>query len=99
MSIQVIKLNCGDEVMGNMNGNGDGDTFVVEKPARVIIVPTENEGMGVALMPWFPYCRDEKVSVKEDAIITRFNPTDELKNEYRKHFGSGLDIPTPQIIS
>lgn len=97
MSIQVIKLNCGDEVIGDMRM--DGDKLVVEKPARVMLVPVEG-GAGFALMPWFPYAEDKEYFINGNAIITRFNPTEDLTNEYRKNFGSGLDIPTtPQIIA
>ena len=100
MSIKILKLVNGDDVISGI-GDKDGCKVVMENPALLRMFQGD-DGIGVGLMPWCPYSDKENFSIAEAHILTEIEEKDipeGMVNEYRKKFGSGLDIPTgPQLI-
>jgi len=99
MSIKILKLVSGDDVITEI---GKGDGVVMENPARLMMYPSEDGSMGVGLMPWCPYSDKENFTIAPIHVLTEIEEKDipeGMVNEYRKKFGSGLDIPTgPSLI-
>ena len=94
MSVKIVRLNSGEEIIGNVEN--DGEFRIIKKPC--IIIPT---GQGqIGLMPWLGYGEigDEGVKIKESFVAFTFNPSTQLRNEYSQAFGSGLVVPTSDVI-
>ena len=62
----------------------------IKNPAVVMMQRTE-QGMGVALMPYLPYC-DGNISFHKNGIIAEGEPSQNMRNEYNRIFGSGIEI-------
>lgn len=98
MSIKIFKLTNNEEIIAD-HDKKDGDMLVLEKPARIALMPTQdNTGIAMALIPWIPYSEDKEVKIKPSHILIEVNPTDEIIRQYRKNFGSGLVTPPTDII-
>lgn len=97
MSIQAIRLTNGDEIVGEISAE-TGTKTTIEKPARIIVMPAETGGVQIGLMPWTAYAKEDEFTLNNATIICIFEVTESLESEYRKNFGSGLDIPTHNII-
>ena len=94
MSVKIIRLNSGEEVIGNIEI--DEKYCTIKKPC--IIIPT---GQGqIGLMPWLAYGEvgEEGVQVKESFVAFTFEPSAQLRNEYSQVFGSGLVVPENEVI-
>lgn len=100
MSIKILKLVNGDDVITTI---GKGDGVVMEKPIRLMSYPDPQSGdMGIAFMKWCPYTDKDVFQIAPIHVMTEVEEKDipeDILNEYRKKFGSGLDIPSgPSLI-
>jgi len=95
MSVKVVRLNSGEEII--CDSETDGEFHTLKKPC--IIIPT---GQGqIGLMPWLAYGdmgQIGEVKVKESFVAFTFNPSNQLRNEYSQAFGSGLVVPESDVI-
>ncbi|MHA1470166.1 MAG: hypothetical protein ACTSSP_06335 [Candidatus Asgardarchaeia archaeon] len=98
MSIKILKLTSGEDIIGEIE-YGSKDDIIVENPAKIVLFPAEEHGIGMALMVWLPYSNDKKVSIKNNFIMAKVKPTAEMINEYSSKFGSGIVTPTKEIIA
>ena len=89
MTIAVIKLITGEEIIGEIDIQ---PTYVTLTNVGVVqLVPTQT-GVGMSLYPFAPYAEESKFSFKNEHIITSFEPSIDLRNNYNKMFGSGIQI-------
>jgi hypothetical protein len=89
--IKLIKLTTGDDVVCEYKDNEDG-TITIENPAAFFTMQTE-EGMQMGLAPWIPISKDKKFNISKDRIMVVSIPIDEIEQQYRTNFGSGLVVP------
>ena len=60
------------------------------------MVPSEDGGMGMGIMPWVPYIDDDEVEIKKECIMLQpMNPSTGIRNEYSRLYGSGFVDTTP----
>lgn len=88
-NVVVFKLVSGEEVIGEVFNTFDA-VEEIKNPAVVMMQRTE-QGMGVALMPYLPYC-DGNISFHKNGIIAEGEPSQNMRNEYNRIFGSGIEI-------
>ena len=88
-SIAIFKLVSGEEMIGEVFDYND-KALVVKNSAVVMLQRTE-QGMGVALMPYMPYC-DGNISFYRSALVAEGEPSQNMVNEYSRLYGSGIQI-------
>ena len=88
-SIVIFKLVSGEEMIGEVFDYND-KALVVKNSAVVMLQRTE-QGMGVALMPYMPYC-DGNISFYRSALVAEGEPSQNMVNEYSRLYGSGIQI-------
>jgi len=97
MAVKVLKLTSVEDIIGDYE-EVDGKCFM-ENPAKLIMVPTEDGGMGMGIMPWVPYTDDEKVEIKKECIMLKpMEPSQGIRNEYNVRFGTGVTAPSHDLI-
>lgn len=89
-------LVSGETIIGHVS-NEESSTIFIENPAQVILQPMGNERMGIALIPFLPYS-EGSIEFPVSAMTARFTPNDQLSNEYRRLFGSGIEIASANVI-
>ena len=90
MSIKVVRLVSGEELIGDWNEEKN----IINNP--VIMVPVSKAQLGFS--PWIPYVEEEEVPLKEQHIVTILTPDNKLQNEYNRVYGSGLIVPDADKI-
>jgi hypothetical protein len=92
MSIMCYQLMNGQDLIGEVVELEDH--IVMRNPAAIHLVPAQNGSnqFGIALMPYAPYADLSKIKIFKDKISIEFEPTVELRNNYSKMFGSGIEI-------
>lgn len=96
MNIKILKLVNGDDLVSNIEKKES--KIILKNPARMMMFPTEEGGMGMALVPWLPYTNKEDFEIAEDKIIIEIDPDEEMRNQYNENFGSGLMTPPTDLI-
>lgn len=98
MSIKIIKLVTGEELIGEVvstHNTLDGDVdYEIKDVAIVQMVPTQT-GLGLSLFPFAPYTEDKTHIFRGRHIIISMDPGVDLINNYNKMYGSGIQIATP----
>lgn len=91
-NIMCYQLMNGQDIIGEITELED--VIVMRNPAAIHLVPAQNSGnqFGIALMPYAPYAEFSKIKIHKDKISIEFEPTVELRNNYSKMFGSGIEI-------
>jgi hypothetical protein len=95
-SIVIFKLVSGEEMIGEVF-NTYGESEEIKNPAVVIMQRTE-QGMGVALMPYMPYC-DGNISFNKHSIVATGEPSQNMVNEYNRIFGAGIQVAPASALS
>ena len=95
-SIVIFKLVSGEEMIGEVF-NPLGDCVQIKNPAVVMMQRTES-GVGVALMPYMPYC-DGNVHFYNSSIVAEGTPSQNMVNEYNRIFGSGIQVAPASALA
>jgi hypothetical protein len=95
-SIVVFKLVSGEEMIGEVF-NSFAEKEEIKNPAVVMLQRTQ-EGMGVALMPYMPYC-DGNINFLKSAIVAEGEPSQNMVNEYNRIFGAGIQIAPASALA
>lgn len=89
--IKCFQLINGQDIIGE--AKEDGPVWIIKDPAAVHLVPNQNNtSYGVALMPYVPYAEFNEVTLMKDKIMVTFEPSVDLRNNYSKMFGAGIQI-------
>lgn len=90
--IKCFQLINGQDIIGDAVSD-DEKTVTLKDPAAIHLVPQQNNtSFGVALMPFTPYAEFNKVTLHKDKIMLEFEPSGDLRNNYSRMFGSGIEI-------
>lgn len=91
--ISCYQLMNGQDIIGEVVREDAADVEL-RNPAAIHLVPAQNGSttFGIALMPYTPYAEFNKITILKDKVSIKFEPTVELRNNYSKMFGSGIEI-------
>ena len=92
MAVKVFKMINGEEIISEVKEtlSASSDTYTLDSPASIVMQQTER-GVGVGIAPYMPYV-DGPVVLYKSAIASEGNPDVKMENEYRRVFGSGIQI-------
>ncbi len=89
MTIKVFKLINGEEVISEVTSTSEAGYFL-ENPAVIQLQQTA-QGVGVGIAPYMPYAKD-KIYLFKHAIASEASADEKMENEYRRVFGSGIQV-------
>ena len=96
MKVKVFKMINGEEIIGEVFNQYDRD-IELKNPAQIMLQRTE-QGMGVALMPYMPYC-DGNISFNKHSIVATGEPSKNMINEYNRIFGAGIQVAPASALA
>jgi hypothetical protein len=102
MTIKVIKLVTGEEVIGDMKPSGPhDDRITVDKPCAVMLVSSKStpDQHSMALIPYAAYTADHSIEIYKKSIVWTAELADDVLNQYNSIFGSGIQIVTGNLPS
>ena len=92
MAIKILKLISSEDIIGDYEER-DSESITIIKPAKLVMYPTDDGGVAIAIIPWAPFSDDKDIPIRKDCIIASMYPSDEIKNEYNERFGNGIVTP------
>lgn len=90
MTVRVFKLINGEEIISEITDIYGAEDYELSSPATIIVQQTE-QGVGVGLAPYMPYVSG-KINLNKSAVASHGSPEVKMENEYRRIFGSGIQI-------
>ena len=95
MAVRCVRLTTGEEIIASVRETENG--WELETPANIFMQPDGKGNVRIALMPLFPYAEKPEFIFPKSAVVTSFEPSAALYNEYSRIFRSGLLIPSIDI--
>jgi len=93
MTVKSFKLISGEDVIGSVKNTTDS-YYTLEAPATIIMQPSAEGRVNMAIMPFMAYTGDNDVVIFKHAIAAEADPDQQVINEYNRIFGSGIVVPT-----
>lgn len=91
MTIQIVKLITGEEIIGDVNLSGD---YTIKKPCVVQLVASRQDPTQpmISLIPYAFFTEEHSITVPVNFIVWVSKPVKELYNQYNNLFGSGIQL-------
>lgn len=89
MAVKFIKFKHGEEIVATVDEEALATDKVVLKNS-VKFMPTHE---GIAMLPAYPLCKDDSVTIKTDLISFTSDVDQEVHNHYQAQFG-GVILPS-----
>ena len=75
------------------------DAVTLENPA--MIMPVGNPGadgqVQMGFGPWVPFAKSKTFEVPREHVVFIADPADDIVNNYRQMFGSGIVVPEVKV--
>jgi len=88
--VKIIRLNTGEDIIGNCLFDDDEDNFLIDKPMKVIISRVTDHGKTMLIMmPWLPLeiVDENMASLNYGDVITMLNP----KAQFVEYYNNTVD--------
>lgn len=89
--IKIVKLISGEEVVSEVERNGD--LVVLNKPHRLFLSQE-----GLASMPLCPFAKDTKFEIKAEHVLFEAEPENEIKESYAAQIGA-IVVPSKNLLT
>tara|TARA_Y100000310_G_scaffold142514_1_gene142050 strand:- start:1389 stop:1664 length:276 start_codon:yes stop_codon:yes gene_type:complete len=90
-------MKSGEDVIGEVEHTKEG--IIIEKPVVLMQMPGDRGQIQMGMVPWQPFSKSDKFSISKEWVVTISDPAEDIENGYRKQFGSGIDLPTSQLLT
>lgn len=91
MNVKIVKLISGEDLISELV---ESDDIIVKNP--VVMIPVNKEQ--IAFQPWLPYAEDKEYLLKETQVVLIATPSETIRKEYERMFGSGIVTPAQNSI-
>ena len=96
MAIKLIRTKSGEDIVSDIDERDD--ILVLDNPAMLIPM-SDGKGNQVQMGfgPWVPFTTEKQIEIPRDWVVFITEPADDLKNNYRQAFGSGVVVPDMKV--
>ena len=95
MSVKVLKIVTGEEVIGEVVSN-DANLISLKNIVAIVLQPTRDGKLSFGFIPWGSMI-DGPITLKHSDLVYFENPTEDLLNNYNSMF-SGIVTPPKNLI-
>ena len=100
MDVKILKLITGEEVLGEIEIESETE-FVLINPVGIAIVRGKDGQPNVGFAP-FPLHAEQKtgttIALAKKHVVYSYIPAEDFVNNYNQIFGSGIVLPSKQLI-
>ena len=115
MNIQVFKLTSGEDVLGELVNDSSSysvkslgehvnmpSSYSIKNTVGIAVVRGQNGQPNVGLTP-FPLHAEQKkdavIDIPKSSVVYSYVPAEDFINNYNQIFGSGIVLPSKQLIT
>jgi len=98
MSVKIIKLITGEELLGEILPSSEV-VCRVKNPVRIIVMPNKIDPKtpNIGFAPWAEFSDDKEFVLDKSHVLAIMTPINEFVNQYNSMFG-GLVVPKSNLI-
>ena len=93
MEIRIVKLVRGEQFVASVEYDAEKKEYRAKTPVVFQATPE-----GIVARPWLVYDNDEDITLKAEHVLCTARPESNLEAGYREKFGSGLVVPSQELI-
>jgi hypothetical protein len=101
MDIQILKLVTGEEVLSEIESQ-DESCYVLVNPVGIAVVRGKDGQPSVGLAP-FPLHAEQKtgatIAISKKNVVYSYVPAEDFIKNYNQIFGTGIILPSQQLIT
>ena len=94
--VKLLVLQTGEHICGEVVGEEDGIT--ISKPVSIVPHPDPSMGGKLVFMPYLQLTDETECTFPVDNIRHILVPKKGLVDDWSKQFGSGIEVPSENII-
>jgi hypothetical protein len=96
MNLMCIKTVNNEDLVGECNFQSD--VVTIKDPLMIIVMPAGTSSSGqqqfsIGLTHYMPFSKEEVYAFKNEHVVLRYEPVDEIKNDYSRITGKGIILP------
>ena len=96
MAIKLIRTKSGEDIVSDIDERDD--ILVLDNPAMLIpMADGRGNQVQMGFGPWVPFTAEKQIEIPRDWVVFITEPADDLKDNYRQAFGSGLVVPDMKV--
>lgn len=96
MNLRLIRLISGEDVVGDLNI--DGDNYRIENPVVLGLMMGQNGKPNLQMQPMLIFSEQKVITVKSTHVLYDVTVATEIKNKYNEIYGSGIVVPPKQKL-
>jgi hypothetical protein len=105
MSIKIVRLITGEDLLCKVLAAAPGNVVRMENPVRVVIIPQDPRSQydpkrapQIGLAPYAEFSSDKEFTIDKSHVVCIMEPVKEFAAQYQAMF-SGLILPTGNLIT
>ena len=92
----MLRLKSGEDVVADIDENQE--YIMLENPAQVVPMGDPKGGnIQMGFGPWVPFNKGKTVEIPRDWVVFIIEPADDIVDNYRQAFGSGIMVPPTRL--
>ena len=96
MAIKLLRLKSGEDIVADIDENQE--YIMLENPAQVVPMGDPKGGnIQMGFGPWVPFNKGKTVEIPRDWVVFIVEPADDIVDNYRQAFGSGIMVPPTRL--
>lgn len=99
MEIRILKLVTGEEIIGELMG--DGGKITLKNPVQIAVMRGKDGMPNVGFAPFPAYAEESKnksIDFRLEHVIYSYTPAEDFCKNYEQIFGLGLVLPGEKKI-
>ena len=96
--IKLIRMRSGEDVVGEVSKENEEFIDVKEPAALMPMSGGANKTVQMGMVPWQPFSKSKEFTIPRNWIVTISDPAEDIEDNYRRVYGSGIDMPPKSLL-
>ena len=96
--IRLIRMRSGEDVVGEVTKENEEFIDVKEPASLMPMSGGANKTVQMGMVPWQPFSKSKEFTIPRDWIVTISDPSEDIEDNYRRVYGSGIDMPPKKLL-
>ena len=91
--IKLIRMRSGEDVVGEVTKENEEFLDIKDPAALMPMSGGASNTVQMGMVPWQPFSKSKEFTVSRSWVVTISEPAEDIVDNYRRVFGSGIDVP------
>ena len=96
--INLIRMRSGEDVVGDVAKENEEFLDVKDPAALMPMSGGASNTVQMGMVPWQPFSKSTEFTVPRGWVVTISEPAEDIEDNYRRVYGSGIDIAAKKLL-